>query len=119
MRVTVEAEILPGFHINSNRPAEGYLIPTELRLKGPAGFSLEKIDYPAAHPESFTFSNEKIAVYDGKVSFLARLRAGAAAGAQRLDFELSYQACNDRLCLPPARIPLAADVEVVVRRPSR
>lgn len=116
VRVEITAEIRSGYHINSNRPAGDYLIPTELRLKSPAGFSLEKIDYPTAHLESFPFASKKIPVYDGKVSFVAWLRANEAAGPQRLEFELSYQACNDRLCLPPARISVTAPIEVIAAK---
>ena len=77
---------------------------------------MEKVDYPAAHLASFPFASEKIPVYDGRVSFVAWLRLNEAAGPQRLEFELSYQACNDRLCLPPARIPVSANVEVIAAK---
>lgn len=112
VRVEVAAEIRAGFHINSNRPAGEYLIPTELRLKGPAGLSLEKADYPSPHLESFSFSAEKIPVYDGKITIVAWLRTNRT-GKQRLEFELAYQACNNQLCLPPTRIPVTADFEAV------
>lgn len=74
---------------------------------------MEKVDYPLAHLEAFSFSAEKILVYDGKLSIVAWLRTDGTVGKQRLEFELSYQACNDRLCLPPTRIPVTAAVEVV------
>lgn len=116
VRVKITAEIRSGYHINSNRPAGDYLIPTELRWKGPVGFSLDKVDYPAAHLESFPFASKKIPVYDGRASFVAWLRANEAAGPQQVEFELSYQACNDRLCLPPARIPVTAMIEVLAAK---
>jgi hypothetical protein len=112
--VAVLGEIKPGFHINGNKPLEEYLIATTVEPQLPAGFKLVNASYPKAKLQKFPFSDNKLAVYDG--TFVVRLKLEAAPGAPlgktKLPMTLRYQACNDELCLPPAKLPLEAQFEV-------
>jgi len=47
------ATIQEGFHINSNKPAQDYLIPTRVELAAAEGFELEKVEFPAGALKSF------------------------------------------------------------------
>lgn len=95
--VTVQIERL--WHINSNKPLEEFFIPTVLRLESPA-LALKSVEYPPHVERTFTFSaGSKLAVYEGtiRIPFLAtRL---APSGTVRVI--LDYQACDDKVCLPP------------------
>jgi len=108
------ATIQEGFHINSNKPAQDYLIPTRVELAEAAGFELEKVDYPAGALKSFGFApDEKLSVYEGTVKVRGRLRAkSAAAGAHTLRLVFHYQACNDQICLRPAQREVKLTVQV-------
>lgn len=111
---TLVAIIQEGFHINSNKPAQDYLIPTRVELAAAEGFELEKVEFPAGELKSFGFApDEKLSVYEGTLKLRARLRAkSAAAGAHSLRLLFHYQACNDQICLRPAQREAKLTVQV-------
>ncbi|HEY3054640.1 MAG TPA: cytochrome c biogenesis protein CcdA [Thermoanaerobaculia bacterium] len=91
----ITARIADGWHINSNRPTESYAIPTVLVLDNA---ELTNVVYPQHEMRSFQFTEGKpIAVYTGTVQipFTAKLKGSS------LHATLRYQACSDRICLPP------------------
>lgn len=115
----LKLEILPGFHINSNQPLEGYLIPTEVFLpavgKVREEFELAGARYPKPQVKTFSFApGEKLAVYEGTVEVAVRLRArpDVAAGKRTVALGLRYQACNNEICLRPAERQLTLNIEV-------
>jgi len=94
------ATIEPGWHINSNKPLDEYLIPTEFTLAG--RHTLLKVSYPPHVERTFSFSPDPVAVYEGTVRF--PFEAKRSAGPSGLEAKLSYQACNDSVCLPPSSV---------------
>jgi hypothetical protein len=114
-QVAVVADIRSGYHVNSHKPSDEYLIATTLTPQLPAGFQVLDTIYPAGRQEKFSFSPDKpLDVYTGSVVFRVRLvaRADAAIGAVNIPAILRYQACNDTTCLPPVKIPVDVQVEV-------
>jgi hypothetical protein len=102
-------------HINSNTPHSQLLIPTKLHLASPNDVGVGRISYPAGEDRSFPFApEEKLSVYSGEFPVRAQLSAarGALPGKYRLHGELQYQACNDRACFPPMKLPVEFDVRV-------
>lgn len=97
--VTIE----DGWHVNSHTPSYDYLIPTELQLTLPEGSSEPEVVYPQQKMLKFAFTEEPIAVYDGKLVIRAsfELPKSLAAGKLTIDGGLRYQACDDNSCLPP------------------
>lgn len=112
--VAVVAKIKPGYHVNAHKVLEDYLIPTKIEGKLPAGFRLLSTSYPEAELKQFSFSKKKLAVYTGRVILRMRMQAEASAplGSRTLPLSLRYQACNDNMCLPPVKVPLAIHVSV-------
>ncbi|MGH9779983.1 MAG: protein-disulfide reductase DsbD domain-containing protein [Candidatus Acidiferrales bacterium] len=103
---TLVAVIQDGFHINSNQPSESYLIASRVELLEAGPFTLDKIDYPKGELKTFDFApDEKLSVYEGTVKLPLRLRAkpGTRAGSHTVRLAFHYQACNDQVCLPPAK----------------
>jgi len=114
-QAAVVAEIRSGYHVNSHKPSDEYLIATTLTAQLPEGFKLVDTIYPAGRQEKFSFSPDKpLDVYTGSVTFKLRLvaEAGAAIGAVKIPVILRYQACNDTTCLPPVKIPVELNVDV-------
>ncbi|MFZ0522790.1 MAG: protein-disulfide reductase DsbD domain-containing protein [Candidatus Acidiferrales bacterium] len=114
-QAAVVAEIRGGYHVNSHKPTDEYLIATALTPQLPAGFKLVDTIYPPGRQEKFSFSPDKpLDVYTGSVTFRLRLvaEAGAAIGAMTIPAILRYQACNDTTCLPPVKIPVELHVDV-------
>jgi cytochrome c biogenesis DsbD-like protein len=114
-QAAVVAGIRSGYHVNSHKPSDEYLIATTLTPQLPTGFKLLDTIYPAGRQEKFSFSPDKpLDVYTGSVTFKLRLvaEAGAALGTVKIPAILRYQACNDTTCLPPVKIPVELNVTV-------
>src|SRR6185369_16097181 len=102
VRGTVTAVIASGWHINSVKPLDEFVIPSELKLD-PTTADLVRADFPPHELKDFTFSGgKKLAVYEGTIAipFEAKLKSGAAS----IKATLRYQACNDSVCLPPKSV---------------
>jgi hypothetical protein len=113
--IAVVVEIARGFHMNSHKPTDPYLIATTLTPQAPAGFDLVDTIYPDGRDEKFAFSpNKPLNVYTGKVTLRLKLAAHADAslGPATIPLTLRYQACNDTTCLQPVKIPVDAKFEV-------
>lgn len=102
--VTLVASILEGYHINSTKPLEDYLIPSHVELDSKE-FELVEEKFPEGELKSFSFSEEKLSVYEGTLRVPLRLRAkkDTAPGTYPVRLTFYYQACNDRICLRPAK----------------
>lgn len=108
----ITAKIAEGWHVNSNTPTEEFAIPTVLELD-PASAELVEAKYPPHQMKAFEFTGGKqLAVYDGtiQVPFKARLKAGAT----KIGVTLRFQACSDRVCLPPKTATTEIDATKIV-----
>ena len=112
--VAAVVHVLPGFHMNSHKPSEDYLIPTALTPKPPAGIKEVETIYPPGIDKKLSFSDKPLSVYTGTFIIRAKfsVAANATLGATSLPFTLQYQACNEDSCLPPVRIPVTAKINV-------
>jgi hypothetical protein len=116
-QVAVVVDIARGFHMNSHKPSDEYLIPTTLTPQVPAGFQLIDTMYPNGKLERFSFSpNKPLDVYTGSVTLRLRLvaRVNAPLGAEMIPVTLRYQACNDAACLPPVKVPVPVQLNVAL-----
>ena len=112
--VTLKASLPPGFHANSNKPTESYLIPLVLKWTG-GPLEGGVIAYPTPSMETYSFSAGKpISVVTGAFSLVTKFKvpATAAPGPAAQTGTLRYQACNDRMCFPPKTINVNVTVSV-------
>ncbi len=111
--VTVRAELLPGYHVNSDTPADEYLIPLQLTWSSDP-LVVVAIEFPEPAMETYSFSEKPLAVYVDDFDIVTRFKVpdSAKPGALTLNGKLRYQACSDNLCLPPKTIPVTADLEI-------
>lgn len=112
--ITVVVDVDAGYHINSNRPAEKYLIPTALKIERVAGLSTTPVVYPRAKLQKFEFSEKPLSVFEGKavLKLSARALAGLAGGSHTLKGKLTVQACNNQQCLRPQTIDVSIPLQV-------
>lgn len=110
----VVLEIQNGYHINSNRPTEAYLIATVLDITPANGFTPGPRTYPAGSMKKFSFSAKPLSVYEGRaiIRFTVRAARNVPTGRQTIKGKLKVQACNDRACLAPKVIDVEIPVEV-------
>jgi DsbC/DsbD-like thiol-disulfide interchange protein len=114
-QVALVVDIASGFHMNSHKPLDSYLIPTSLTPQLPKGITLADTVYPGGHNEKFPFSPDKpLNVYTGSVTLRLKLTAQPSAplGATAIPMTLRYQACNNTACLPPMKLPVSIQVHV-------
>ena len=113
-RLAVVADIKPGWHVNSHKPKEDYLIPTDVKVQPAAGLTLSPTVYPKHVERKLAFSDQPLAVYEGITVFTVPGTAdpSAKAGPLSLTATLDYQPCNDQQCLPPTQIKATLTVEV-------
>lgn len=97
-QVTVELtlSVQSGWHINSNKPNDDFLIPSVISAKAD-GIKLINIKYPQAQELKLSFSEEPVSVYEGIATAKLTLQAGKdiKVGKQNIIVILEYQACND------------------------
>jgi DsbC/DsbD-like thiol-disulfide interchange protein len=112
LSIPLKIVIRPGYHINSNTPAEDYLIPTRLAWND-AGLKVKSIDYPKPETVKYEFSEKPLSVFSGSITLRSILAVPdpAPAGLKELSGKLRYQACTEKACLPPVTV----DVNVPVR----
>jgi thiol:disulfide interchange protein DsbD len=113
-QLEVEAEILPGWHINSNHPNSADFIRTTLSVTPPAAVTAGAVTYPPADEIAPAFSGgEKLSVFTGTMKFTVPLSAAVGfkpdSGAA-VAVTLEYQPCNDNICMPPAKVSASASV---------
>jgi thiol:disulfide interchange protein DsbD len=105
----VEATIARGWHVNSNRPRDTFLIPTTVTFTPPAGVRAGEVAYPAPVERKLAFGGDKpFLLYEGTVRFTAPLEGALSPGGEPLRAALRYQACDDSHCLPPKTLTLTA-----------
>jgi thioredoxin:protein disulfide reductase len=105
---TITVVIPATWHVQSNKPLDEFAIPTVLTLD-PATADLVSAQYPQHKIETFAFSSgQKVAVYDGalQIPFVAKLKPNATT----ITAKFHYQACNDKVCLPPKDVTGTFDV---------
>jgi hypothetical protein len=120
--VELPFRVQAGFHINSNKPAAEYLIPTTLKIDAPTDIMLGGITYPEGQEMSFAFApEEKLSVYsrDFSLSVMVRPLASVLPGRYAFRGELKYQACDNAACYPPKKLPVRFEVKVVKPAPPR
>jgi hypothetical protein len=101
------AQLRQGYHVNSNTPADEYLIP--LRLTWAAG-PIKPVEsvFPKPELRNYEFSNKPVSVFTGDFEILTRFQAGATApaGPGVLGGKLRYQACSHDRCFPPRTVEI-------------
>lgn len=104
-RVSVE----PGFHVNSDKPADEYVIPLKLTWAD-GSLRPQSITYPK--PEAIKVGTETLTVFTGDFTIETRFSVlpHAQPGASTLTGKLRYQACNNQMCLRPATVDVRVPV---------
>lgn len=107
-------QVRSGYHINSHTPSDEYLIPLRLTWSASVVEAMDTV-YPKPRMETYSFSEKPLSVYTGdfEVSTSFKVPSTAPAGPVTLTAKLRYQACNDRMCLPPKTVDVTLPVDIV------
>ena len=103
--------VLPGFHINGDKPKDEFLIPLKLTWSG-GPLEAKSIVYPQT--EELQVGAEKLVVLTGsfQINTQFQVPSNAAPGAATVAGKLRYQACNNQMCFRPASVDFSLPVVV-------
>ena len=110
-------DLRSGYHCNSNKPTDEYLIPLKLTwASGP--LESPEVIYPAPQMERFSFqapSDKPLSVYSGKFELITKFKVASSAMAGQVvaTGKLTYQACTDRLCLPRKTVDVSIPIDII------
>ena len=106
-------QVKDGFHVNSDSPGDEYLIPLKFTWNEDV-MKVQEVVYPKPQMEKFQFSAKPMSVFQGDFKTQAKFRINATApnGLSHVTGKLRYQACNDRMCLPPRTLEVKIPLEI-------
>src|SRR5512146_538430 len=73
-KIAVKVMVDSGWHINSDKPHEDFLIPSQLSIDTSV-FKLSKVAYPKAHDLKLEISETPLSVWESEVYIAALVRA--------------------------------------------
>ncbi len=113
--IAIVLDIEDELHINSHTPSGEYYIPTVVALDSLPGMDFSTPVYPPHELKAFSFSDEKIAVYEGKVVIVTHVTTASTLETGKLTVkgQVSYQGCNDTMCFAPGEEAFTVEIEVV------
>ena len=99
-------------HIQSNKPRDPAFFPTALVLTPPAGVTVTSTAYPAAIDFVQEGQAEKLAVFEKTFTVTATVAVAASVkpGELIVPGRFDYQACDDKVCYAPTRIPVSFEL---------
>ena len=112
---TVNIMIKEGYHIQSNKVDDEYIIPTKLDVIDNEFIQLIEIVYPEGKDFNLVGSDMILNVFDGEFEIKIKLRIDSqdVLGEYQLDAILHYQACDDKSCFAPKSIEFVIPVEII------
>jgi hypothetical protein len=113
LEARISIQLRNGYHVNSNTPADDYLIPLRLTWNA-APLADAQVVYPQPQTERYEFSSKPLSVFSGDFEILSRFKvpANAPSGPAVLIGKLRYQACDSKMCLPPKSVEVRLPVDV-------
>jgi thioredoxin:protein disulfide reductase len=113
LKIILHASVQSGWHINSNKPNDEFLIPTVIKSKNKS-FPLSNVAYPKAEERKLAVSDKPVSVFENeiKVELSIKIDKSTAAGKYVIPIEFSYQGCNDQTCMPPSEVVENLNIEI-------
>ena len=114
-RVSIVIDIPSGYHINSNRPLETYLIATSVRVEAENGLRPGPVSFPRPLLRTFKFSKKQLSVYEGQVrlKFNVTVPANYSDNSAKVKARVRLQSCDDEVCFAPKNYDVNLKIGVV------
>jgi DsbC/DsbD-like thiol-disulfide interchange protein len=114
-RAALLVTVRRGWHINSASPSDENLIATSAAFTPPPGLGITELQYPRGAAKKFAFSEGLLDVYEGTIVIMVRIAAAVnlKPGAYTLPVDISYQACNNDVCLAPGTAQVVIPVQIL------
>ncbi|HUB77751.1 MAG TPA: protein-disulfide reductase DsbD domain-containing protein [Bryobacteraceae bacterium] len=108
----IPVSILDGYHVNSNAPADEYLIPLKVTWTSLGALEGGQVTFPKA--EKITVGDQTLSVFTGKIDLGVnfKISSKAPAGPGIATGKLGFQACNNKMCFPPKSVEFNVPYQV-------
>jgi thiol:disulfide interchange protein DsbD len=119
--VRVNATIEEGWHVYATTQTSGGPVPLNFDIPGGGPFSFGgAIDEPLPQREFDRNFEIETLFHKERATFgiPVKVATGTASNVHRLLVVVTYQTCNDTLCLPPKDVPLALKIPVGTTGPG-
>ena len=115
VRASLVLDIPPGYHVNAHDPVNRFALPTKIEVEAPSGIRVGSIFYPKAIVRRFTFSEDRLGVYENRtvIRFDIMIPPNQQTGKSEIKARLSYQSCSDEVCFPPVKREISVSLMVV------
>jgi hypothetical protein len=101
--INVYVTVKKGFHIQSNKVNDEFIIPTTLEINTGKIITTGKQSFPGGKKFRLKGTDNYLLVYDGSFKITIPFKAGKKTqkGKYPLNAKLRYQACDSRTCFFP------------------
>jgi DsbC/DsbD-like thiol-disulfide interchange protein len=115
IQAAIVMDIPGGYHVNANKPLGKYAIATTVKIDASGGIKASPVTYPRSIVRGFSFSQEKLAVYEGRavMRFSVTIPANYEAGVTELRASVRFQSCSNDACFPPVTRIVTMPIGVV------
>ena len=100
--IIVTIQVDEGYHINANPASLDYLIPTSVDFES---LTPAQINYPKPVQFKPAFAAESLNVYEDSAAVVVIFPKGFLKVTPIVRGQVTAQACNAEICLPPANLP--------------
>jgi hypothetical protein len=114
VQVKIPITVREGYHVNSNKPSEEYLIPLKLTWTSTSALEAGAVTYPKPESLKVEGTEKPLAVFTGNFDLVATFKVGAnaSAGPGAAAGKLKYQACSSKACYPPKTVDVTVSYQV-------
>jgi thioredoxin:protein disulfide reductase len=114
-KINVYFTVKKGYHIQSNKVNDEFIIPTTLEIDTQEIMTAGKQSFPAEKKIRLAGTTDYLLVYDGsfKVTIAIKANEKIQKGKYSLNGKLRYQACDSRTCLSPKIIDFIIFVTIL------
>jgi DsbC/DsbD-like thiol-disulfide interchange protein len=116
--VHVPVRVADGHRVQANPASNEFLVPLQVEIEDSDGLVFGPPIYPEAEPYRLEGADEDLDTYAGEIEVVVPVSATATAapGDHSVMGQLRYQACNPRMCLFPASVPVELQIVVTASK---
>jgi DsbC/DsbD-like thiol-disulfide interchange protein len=113
-RLVLKVALPEQIHIQSNKPRDEALFPTALVVTPPAGVTVASTSYPPAVDFKQEGQDAPLAVFEKTFTVTATIAVDASVkpGELTIPGRFDYQACDDKVCYRPIKMPVSWTITV-------
>ncbi|MGW8186096.1 MAG: cytochrome c biogenesis protein CcdA, partial [Desulfobacterales bacterium] len=121
LALAVVLDIAAGYHLNADSGQTKPLVdfkpyPTSVTVEAiTEGLTIDPPLYPPAHTVKVEFTSEPLMAFDGRTIVYVPMTLGKEVPSQKVqvNVKISYQACENLVCLFPRQVVMATELPVI------